>query len=438
MQKASDIYYGLTPKEVRQFAFQYATALKIKIPESWKTNKLAGEDWLSGYLKRNVELSIRKPEATSLARASNFNRTNVNRFFENLKTVLDRLKLESGDIWNMDETGITTVQKPDRVIGRRGYKQIGKIVSAERGTLVTLALAVSATGNSIPPFFIFPRVHFRDHFLRNAPPSSAGSANPSGWMNAEHFFAFVKHFVKHSKTSRERPSLLILDNHDSHLSIDALNYCKENGVTVLSFPPHCSHKLQPLDRSVYGPLKKYVNSSCDAWMTNHPGHTMTIYDIPEIVNSCLPLAASPANIKAGFAVTGIFPYNAHVFQDEEYMPGYVTDRPNPENVQDVPANVTIEEDPAEINFSEPQPGPSSRRSPSNTPPPPTPENIRPLPKAAPEKLKSTSRKRRVTAILTDTPIKDTLEEEQKNKRKKNNSGAKEKGIKRNVFQKKKK
>ncbi|KAJ3666230.1 hypothetical protein Zmor_001683 [Zophobas morio] len=95
---------------------------------------------------------------------------------------------------------------------------------------------------------------------------------------------------------------------------------------------------------------------------------MTIYDIPEIVNSCLPLAASPANIKAGFAVTGIFPYNAHVFQDEEYMPGYVTDRPNPENVQDVPANVTIEEDPAEINFSEPQPGPSSRRSPSNTPP----------------------------------------------------------------------
>ncbi|KAJ3655780.1 hypothetical protein Zmor_014893 [Zophobas morio] len=100
------------------------------------------------------------------------------------------------------------------------------------------------------------------------------------------------------------------------------------------------------------------------------------------------------------------------------MPGYVTDRPNPENVQDVPANVTIEEDPAEINFSEPQPGPSSRRSPSNTPPPPTPENIRPLPKAAPEKLKSTSRKRRVTAILTDTPIKDTLEEEQKNKRKK--------------------
>ena len=31
------------------------------------------------------------------------------------------------DIWNMDETGITTLRKPDRIIGRRGTKQIGAI-----------------------------------------------------------------------------------------------------------------------------------------------------------------------------------------------------------------------------------------------------------------------------------------------------------------------
>ena len=47
--------------------------------------------------------------------------------------------------------------------------------------------------------------------------------------------------------------------------------CKNNGVVILSFPPHCSHELQPLDRSVYGPLKKYVNSFCDSWMRNNPG-----------------------------------------------------------------------------------------------------------------------------------------------------------------------
>ncbi|GBP63913.1 hypothetical protein EVAR_39576_1 [Eumeta japonica] len=67
----------------------------------------------------------------------------------------------------MDETGVTTVQKPSKVIARKGFKQVGAITSAERGTLVTLAAAVSAVGNSVPPFFVFPRVHFKDYFIRD-------------------------------------------------------------------------------------------------------------------------------------------------------------------------------------------------------------------------------------------------------------------------------
>ena len=69
--------------------------------------------------------------------------------------------------------------------------------------------------------------------------------------------------MHYARCTKERPCLLILDNHESHLSIDGLTYAKENGVVMLSLPPHCSHRLQPLNRSVYGPLKKHVNSACD-------------------------------------------------------------------------------------------------------------------------------------------------------------------------------
>lgn len=258
IKKAADIYYGLTPKEVRRVAFLFATSLSLTVPDSWKKNEMAGPDWFTSFLSRNSELSIRTPEATSLSRASSFNKTNVARFFSNLENVLKRYKFSPGDIWNMDETGVTTVQRPDRVVARRGVKQVGRVTSAERGTLVTLACAVSATGNTVPPFFIFPRVRFKPHFLQDAPPGSDGSANPSGWMKEVHFIEYIRHFIKYSKASKENPLVLLLDNHDSHLSPGALNICKEQGITVLSFPPHCSHKLQPLDRSVYGPLKKYV------------------------------------------------------------------------------------------------------------------------------------------------------------------------------------
>ena len=56
----------------------------------------------------------------------------------------------------MDETGVTTIRKPNRIVGKCGTKQIGAITSAERGTLITVVGTISASGNSIPPYFIFP------------------------------------------------------------------------------------------------------------------------------------------------------------------------------------------------------------------------------------------------------------------------------------------
>jgi len=44
------------------------------------------------------------------------------------------------DIYNVDETAVTTVQKPSRIIIRKGVKQVGVVTSTERGSLVTVAV----------------------------------------------------------------------------------------------------------------------------------------------------------------------------------------------------------------------------------------------------------------------------------------------------------
>ena len=86
-------------------------------------------------MNRHPALAIRKPEATSLCRATSLNKTNVGCFFDKLAEVMDRLKLKSSAIWNVDGTGITTVQNPKNIVAARGVKQVGSLTSAERGQL---------------------------------------------------------------------------------------------------------------------------------------------------------------------------------------------------------------------------------------------------------------------------------------------------------------
>ncbi|KAK1876561.1 Tigger transposable element-derived protein 6 [Dissostichus eleginoides] len=222
LMEAADLYYGLSSKEVRKFAYELAKNYECNFSQTWAEKEMAGADWLTTFLKRHPTLSIRRPQATSLSRATSFNRTNVNTFFDNLSAVLTKHGFVTQDIWNMDETGVTTVQNPGKIVARKGTKQVGSVTSAERGTLITLACAVNALGNSIPPMMIFPRKKFHPFFTSNGPPGCIGTANGSGWMQEEDFLVFLKHFQSPTKSSQESKVLLVLDNHSSHLSVEGI------------------------------------------------------------------------------------------------------------------------------------------------------------------------------------------------------------------------
>ncbi|XP_034093201.1 uncharacterized protein LOC117560459 [Gymnodraco acuticeps] len=134
LMEAADLYYGLSSKEVRKFAYELAKNYECNFPQTWAGKEMAGADWLTTFLKRHPTLSIRRPQATSLSLATSFNRTNVNKFFDNLSAVLTKHGFVTQDIWNMDETGVTTVQNPGKIVARKGTKQVGSVTSAERGT----------------------------------------------------------------------------------------------------------------------------------------------------------------------------------------------------------------------------------------------------------------------------------------------------------------
>jgi hypothetical protein len=65
---ASDIYYGLSAREVRKFSLEYAMASNINILEGWRDTKVAGREWFAKFLKKRKTDSLHKPEATSISR----------------------------------------------------------------------------------------------------------------------------------------------------------------------------------------------------------------------------------------------------------------------------------------------------------------------------------------------------------------------------------
>ncbi|XP_033218287.1 uncharacterized protein LOC117173755 [Belonocnema kinseyi] len=137
--------------------------------------------------------------------------------------------------------------------------QVGKLTSAERGKNVTVLFSMSAGGQFIPPFFVFPRSRMNDQLMIGAPNESVGEAQPNGWMNAELFLKWMKHFVKYSNPTEKDPVLLILDGHASHRDLDVIEFARKSHVHMLSTPPHTTHKLQPLDKTFMKPFKSSYN-----------------------------------------------------------------------------------------------------------------------------------------------------------------------------------
>lgn len=461
MIQCSKMCYGKSTKDLRELAYEMAIINKNKMPETWETNKKAGIDWMQGFFKRHPNISVRQPEGCSLSRATAFNQHNVSMFFQNVKSALDRSeKFADGTrIYNLDETGTTTVQKPKRVIAEKGMKQVSQCTSAERGDLVTVCCIISASGNSLPPAMVFPRKNFKEHMINGAPAGTLGLATASGWMNGESFVSVMKHFIKHSGSSIDNPTILIMDNHESHLTIESLNLAKSNGVIIVTLPPHCSNKLQPLDVSCYAPFKAHYNSAVDSWLLHHPGTPMTIYQIAQCVGVAHDRALTPSNIKAGFLATGIFPYDDKIFTNDDFLCSYVTDRtiqtraPSPITIQR-PLSEPTDKD--EENRS--QTDISILTSPSASSSTSTPLHVgisdtsqskgnsdnfisphvfRGFPKAAERKQTNRGRAKSYTCIATDTPEKNKIEDKI-NKRQANKKPAERRPIRKKLFITKKK
>ena len=131
---------------------------------------------------------------------------------------------------------------------------------------MTVVGAVNAAGRYLPPMLIFKRKRMTPLLLKGSPAGTVGAVSDNGWITGELFIVWMKHFIAQVKPSSEEKVILIVDGHVSHKTIGVIELARQNGIVLISLPPHATHRMQPLDRTIYGPLKLNYNTECDKWI----------------------------------------------------------------------------------------------------------------------------------------------------------------------------
>lgn len=119
--------------------------------------------------------------------------------------------------------------------------------------------------------------------------------------------AWVDSYLAETKELRRTgKALVIFDGYSSHLSLRVLLRLVEKNVIVYALPAHTSHLTQPLDVTVFGPMKEAVKSRVSAYVNSLANvlSKFIIYTVCELITEAYVLAATPQTSKPALSAPG--------------------------------------------------------------------------------------------------------------------------------------
>jgi hypothetical protein len=94
----------------------------------------------------------------------------------------------------------------------------------------------------------------------------------------------------------------------THETLEILELCFENNIILCRLPSHTSHKLQPCDVAVFASLKDAYREQVDR-LERGGVNTISKQHFTSLFSLARERAFTLKNIKAGFAASGLFPFN---------------------------------------------------------------------------------------------------------------------------------
>ena len=251
--------YPVPVKLLRSLAFviRCQRSSIFQVPAAEAVVQLPGKNWPQGFYKRHPELQARRMKALDWTRHEHTIYDKVVDWFTVIGKELSEPAILQKNVYNMDETGVLLGRLGSLkvLVGRdelRNYRGAGV-----QRTLITAIECISADGRFLDPLIIWPAATHRSNWTVHPTPGWHFACSKTGYTDAAISLYWIQHVFDPLTKARAngKPRMLISDGFGTHETLEILKYCFENNIILCRLPSHTSHKLQPCDISVFGPLK---------------------------------------------------------------------------------------------------------------------------------------------------------------------------------------
>jgi 4-hydroxybenzoate polyprenyltransferase len=160
----------------------------------------------------------------------------------------------------MDKAGIMEGQGEDRLVVGSAQKRFIQKKQPGSKAWTSFIKCISPTGRALHPLVIFKGKSAQQQWFSMELEPYQGwkfTATENGCTSDDTALEWLPKLFIPQTAPRDpkEPRLLILDGHRSHETLEFIWECYSNNIYLLFLPPHTSHVLQPLDLSVFSPLK---------------------------------------------------------------------------------------------------------------------------------------------------------------------------------------
>lgn len=281
---------------------------KKGITEPRFKNNMPGPKWAKSLMRRQSdELKGRLCKNIKRARAA-VTPEMIESYFEELAISLKDVLPEA--IINYDETSIQDDPGKKKVIVKRTCKRPERIMDFSKSNF-SVMFAGTASGIALPPYIVYKADNLYNTWTEGGPTGTRFNRSKSGWFEGAIFEDwFLSIALPYFKKIGDGPKAIIGDNLSSHTSVGVLEACINNNIRFILLPPNSTHLCQPLDLAFFSPLKTAWRRQLTEWKEKYKG-AVRKDQFPRLLKKTLDEINSniPANLKAGFLKSGIFPLN---------------------------------------------------------------------------------------------------------------------------------